>query len=144
MAHKDAQGWFARTSADQAKDTGQAMVLLCLLLWAFSHGEKLAVLAPWRGRLIVLAMVLLLINMTVPRVFKLIAPLWYGLAHVLGAVVSRVILTVLFFVLVTPVGLFRRLIGADAMQLKKWKAGNESVFRERNHQYTAGDIEHPY
>jgi hypothetical protein len=62
----------------------------------------------------------------------------------MGAIMSRVLLTMLFFGLVTPLGLLRRLGGADPMQMKKWKKGNDSVFRTRDHTYTAEDIEHPY
>ena len=63
---------------------------------------------------------------------------------IVGNVVSRILLTVIFYVLVTPVGLIRRVLGADAMQLKKWKNGNVSVFQERNHLFNSADIEKPY
>lgn len=47
--------------------------------------------------------------------------LWMGLAIVLGAIVSRVILTLLFYVVVTPIGLLRRLFGGDGLGLKRDK-----------------------
>ena len=45
--------------------------------------------------------------------------------------VSKIILTLIFFLIVTPVGLIRRWTGADSLQLKKWKQGTDSVFVER-------------
>ncbi len=119
---------------DQAKDTGMAMVLICLLIAYF--GE--------RPRFAVLAILLLIVDMVWPLIFHYPAKLWFGLAHLMGAIVSRILLTVLFFGLVTPLGLLRRLGGADPMQLKKWKKGNDSVFKTRDHTYTAEDIEQPY
>lgn len=69
---------------------------------------------------------------------------WLKLSQRLGDLVSTVILTVLFFGLVTPVGLARRVLGKDVLRLKKWKRGAESVFLERNHLYESSDLDHPY
>jgi hypothetical protein len=38
----------------------------------------------------------------------------------------------------------RRLLGADALQLRTFKAGRGSVMRERNHTYVGKDIENVY
>jgi hypothetical protein len=40
---------------------------------------------------------------------------WMGLALVLGAVMTRVILTLVYFLVVTPVGLVMRALGRDPM-----------------------------
>lgn len=122
------------TARDQAKDTGMAMVLICLLVAYFGNRPKFAAVA----------IVLLIIDMVWPPVFHYPAKIWFGLAHLMGAVMSRVLLTVLFFGLVTPLGLLRRLAGADPMQRKKWKKGTDSVFKTRDHTYSAHDIEQPY
>jgi hypothetical protein len=34
--------------------------------------------------------------------------------------------------------------GADSLKLKVFKAGRESVMRERNHTYIGRDLEQPY
>jgi hypothetical protein len=121
-------------SRDQAKDTGMAMALICLLIAYW--GE--------RPRLVILAILLLVVDMVWPPIFHYPAQAWFGLAHFMGAIVSRILLSVLFFGLVTPLGLVRRLGGADPMQRKKWKQGDDSVFRKRDHTYSARDIEQPY
>ncbi len=121
-------------SRDQAKDTGMAMVLISLL--AGLLGQK--------QLLIVLAVALLIINMTLPLAYRPVAVVWLGLSHLLGTVMSKIILTVLFFLLVTPVGLMRRASGADTLQLKKWKKSRSSVFKIRNHRFNAKDIKVPY
>ncbi len=119
---------------DQAKDTGMAMVLICLLVGYF--GEKQSCFG--------LAIVLLLLNMIRPQLYKPVAVVWLGLSNVLGTVVSKIFLSILFFVLVTPIGCLRKLFGADSLQLKKWKKSRDSVFRNRDHLFTSKDIEHPY
>ncbi|AFH50426.1 Hypothetical protein IALB_2723 [Ignavibacterium album JCM 16511] len=43
--------------------------------------------------------------------------LWIGLSLVLGFVMSRVILTILFYVVVTPIGLLAKLVGKKFMPL---------------------------
>lgn len=121
-------------SVEKCKDSGLALVLICLLCY---QAWKLPFL-------MLLAIIFLLVAMTYPLIFKPFAKVWFWLSTALGTVVSKVILTVLFFVLVFPVGLVRRIAGKDPMQLKCWKRGNESVFRVKDHRFEAKDLEHPY
>jgi polyferredoxin len=122
------------TTPEQARDTGMALTLLCLLVVQFWQAYKL----------VPLAMVFLVVTMVWPRAFHPLAGLWFGLAHVLGTVMSTVILSVLFFGLVTPIGLIRRLFGADSLQLKKWKKGEDSVFAVRADLVQKKDLQAPY
>ncbi len=123
-----------KLSAEKCKDAGLALVLICLLCFQAWHLQLF----------IPLAIILLLCAMTWPPIFRPFAFCWFGLSNALGAVVSKVILALLFLVLVLPVGLVRRGCGKDAMQVKGWKKGVQSVFRKRNHRFTAKDLEHPY
>ena len=119
---------------EQAKDTGMAMVLICLLVWYFFNVKQL----------FGLALALLITNMVVPQIYKPMAKLWLGLSNLLGAVMSRVLLTVLFFMLVTPIGVLRRVAGKDSLKINKWKKGRESVFYIRDYTYQPKDIDKPY
>jgi hypothetical protein len=121
-------------SREQSKDTGMAMVLICLLIWYFGNFES------FFG----LSLVLLIINMIIPQVYRPVAKLWLGFSNLMGAIMSKVLLTILFFVLVTPMGILRRIIGNDSTQIKKWKKDRSSVFQVRNHTYQPRDIEKPY
>ena len=122
------------STLEQAKDTGMAMVLICLLLGYFGKFPKF----------LGVSIVLLLITMTWPKAFKPLAGLWFGLSHVMSQVVSKILLTVVFFVVVTPIGLIRRWTGADALQLKKWKQGSASVFVVRQGAIPDKDLLNPY
>jgi len=118
----------------QCQDTGMAMVLIFLLLTlAFS-----------REIYLIGAICLHVLNMIAPQLYRPVAILWLGLAHLLGAVVSRIILTIVFLVVVTPIGVIRRMMGIDTLKLKEFKKGVGSVMQERSHRYTAEDIQRPY
>jgi hypothetical protein len=133
---KDAnpKSWWLKSTPEQAKDTGMAMVLICLLLGYWGKFPKF----------LPVSLVLLFITMAWPKAFKPLAGLWFGLSHLLSSVMSRVLLTVVFFLIVTPIGLIRRWAGADALQLKKWKQGQDSVFVVREGPVQGKDMANPY
>jgi hypothetical protein len=53
-----------------------------------------------------------------PRALKYIYIAWMALAFTLGFLMSSVILTLFFFLLVTPIGLLARLLGKDFLARK--------------------------
>lgn len=123
-----------RISKKEAADTGMAMVLLALIVWFMTKDERWTVLAAG----------LLVATMAFPVVFTPLARVWLGFSLFLGAIVSKVLLSIVFLLLVTPLALLRKLLGHDTMQLKRWKKGQDSVFVLRDHQFSEKDIEHPF
>jgi hypothetical protein len=55
---------------------------------------------------------------------------------------STIMMSIVFFVIVTPVGLVRRMLGRDPLKLRQFKKGKQSVMKDRDHQYTAEDFLH--
>ena len=123
-----------KISKDQSRDTGMAMVLLLLLVDIRAK----------RGWVLLAAIALQVLNMTVPQIYRPIAVLWLGLSDLLGAVVSRILLSIVFFVVVVPIGVLRRLAGKDSLKLRAFKAGKDSVMVERNHTFVGRDLERPF
>ncbi|MGA1875823.1 MAG: hypothetical protein ACMUIA_09460 [bacterium] len=123
-----------KISVDKARDTGLAMVLIFLLV-AYCK-QKTTLILP--------ALVVLILTMTWPMVFRPLAHVWFGLSNFMGHIVSKVLLTLVFFIIVTPVGLIRRMRNVDSMRIKVWKKGSESAFFERNHIFSSQDLERPY
>jgi len=121
-------------NVDRARDTGMAVVLVLLLLELFIG----------TGIYFKIAIPALILNMIVPQIYFPVAYIWFGLAQVLGTIVSKVLLFVVFSVIVLPVALLRRLLGKDTLLIKKWKTANESVFKTRDHLFSSSDIEKPY
>jgi len=123
-----------KMTKDQSRDTGMAMVLLVLLIFLKTR----------RNGLLYAAVFLHVVNMIVPRIYAPVAVLWFGLSQVLGTVMSKVLLSILYFGLVTPIGALRRLLGKDSLQLRAFKASKESAMTVRNHLFVGQDIEKPY
>ena len=118
----------------QATDSGMALVLISLIVYLVWKADTA----------LYLAVFFLVVNMIVPSVFKPFAWLWFGFSIVLGTVMSKILMTVVFVVIVTPIGLLRRLFGKDSLQLRAFKKSKDSVFISRNHKYTENDIVKPF
>lgn len=128
-------GFFPRDiSAKQNTDTGMAMVLILLLVGFFTD----------QMLFYKLAIPVLIVNMIYPRIFYPVAVFWLGLSALMGTVMSAIILSVIFVVLVIPIGLIRRMMGKDTLQLSEFNKTRDSVFSVRNHTYTAQDLENPF
>ena len=121
-------------SKDRSRETGEALVLLALLAFAKFKASYL----------LILAIVLLLACLLNPKFFRPVSPLWFGLGEVLGRFTSRIILTVIFFVVIVPVSLLQRLAGRDVLGLKMFKRGTESAMVRRDHEVTAADLENSF
>ena len=111
-----------------------ALTLILLLLELWLGG----------GIYLKIAVGTLIVDMIAPSLFKPLAYIWFGFAHIMGTIVSKVLLFLVFIILVVPVGLIRKMLGKDNLQLKKWGKGSDSVFVTRDHAFTAGDIEKPF
>ena len=116
------------------KDTGLVIVLILLLI------------TYWTGKLlfILISIGTLVVVMTIPVVLTPLAVIWYYFSTALGQVTNRIILTIVFGIVLTPVGIVRRWMGFDPMKRKAWKNGVQSVFTERNHTFTSNDLKMPY
>jgi hypothetical protein len=57
-----------------------------------------------------------------PRIGKPLYCIWMGIGYVVGNIVSRLVLAMVFYLLITPMGLVMRLIGRDPLQLRKKEA----------------------
>ena len=90
--------------------------------------------------LLLFAIVLVLITILIPVLLKPFACLWYGLSYFLGKIMSFVLQGLIFALVVTPVGLIRRLFGKDDLSLRKFRKGGKSVFVDRVHEYGKEDM----
>ena len=118
----------------QCRDTCLALTFLLLLIWLFTKNAYL----------VYAAMLLLLIGMIVPISMKPLAWVWFGLSHLLGQVMSRILFGIVYLLLVLPMGVIRRLLGKDSLRLKLWKQNDALCFVERQHVFTAEDLQNPY
>ncbi len=64
---------------------------------------------------------------------------WTRLSLLLGTVSNGILLTLVFFLVLTPVGLFRRLLKKNNMT--RIARGQQSNFTDRDHSFTKQDLE---
>lgn len=109
---------------------GVAFVVFWLILWGplpylIGKGGNFPVL--W-----IIGAVLAVLGTVAPIVLKPLYYAWMSLALTLGFVMTRVILTIFFFVVLTPVGLVFRIIGRDALA-RKLDRGAESYWLDKEY-----------
>lgn len=94
----------------ERRDLRKFGITMCIAL------AVLAALLFWRGKGIyvyagLLSPVFLILGLAAPVVLWPVHKVWMSLAYVLGWVMTRVILSLLFFLGITPVGVLGRLFG---------------------------------
>jgi len=77
----------------------------------------------WRDKeggslLLIIATLFLLLGIILPNLLKPLHKLWMTLAVLLGWLMTRIILIVLFYLVVTPIGLLAKLSGKDFLNRK--------------------------
>ena len=86
----------------------------------------------------------LLITALFPVLYTPFAWLWYKLAYIAEMVFSKILLFVVFFLLVTPVGLLRRWFAKDNLHLKKFGKTKESTFVVKERTYDKESLENQF
>ena len=93
---------------------------------------------------LIIAIVLGLATLLSKIVTAFIAGIWYKIAAILLIINSNLMLTLLFFLVLTPIALIARIFKKDDLQLKKKKGNDESYFNTRNHLFKREDLKHPF
>lgn len=115
----------------QCIDTGMALVLIHLIAQYYLLKSKV---------LLGSAIMLLIISIVIPKTLKPLAYFWFSFSHILGSITSKIILTIVYFIFVTPLGLLRSFLSKDSLRLKSFKKSSQTVFVTRNHCFTADDF----
>jgi Saxitoxin biosynthesis operon protein SxtJ len=84
----------------------------------------------WNGYVWIVVGLALAFSRLIPPLFRLIYGFWLGFSVVLGYFISRIILTMVFFIVLTPTGLIMRVLGKDPME-RKLDPGAPSYWRPR-------------
>ena len=91
------------------------VVFLIVALWPLKHEEDIRL---WSLALSIIFFILGILNS------KLLTPLnklWFKFGIFLGSIVSPIIMGVVYFIVVTPTGVFMRLLGKDLLKTNKEK-----------------------
>lgn len=115
-------------------ETILVLVLALGIFYWFSHVKR-----PELGKWLLLsALILGLIGVFIPFLADKIHWAWMKLAHVMGWVMSKVILTLVFFVFLLPMALIVRAMGKGNVKVK---AGGTSYYKTRDFLYNKESLE---
>ena len=88
--------------------------------------------------LFIICAVISLAELISPTLGSYIVWFWNELAHMPGWINTRILLSIVFYVLLLPIAFIYRLTNKDSLQCKKQRG---SIFKERNHMYSKADLE---
>ena len=101
-----------------------SIVFLLIAIYPLINSEELRV---WS---LIIAIIFLVLGLINSKILTPLNKLWFKFGLLLGRIVSPVIMAVIFFLVVTPIGLFMRMIGRDLLNLKFNK--NKSYWIEKS------------
>ena len=102
----------------------------------------------WRGRptgpyFLGGAGIVVILALLSPRALAPLEWLWMRMAAVLAAVMTRVILTLTFYLVITPVGLIQRIMGHDPLR-KKFDSGVDTYWDPVDPEGPTGRPDRPF
>ena len=114
------------------KDTGLVSSLIFLVL-GFKYG----------GEFFVVSAILLLVSILAPKLLYPLAFIWLKFANLLNLVVPKIFLGTVFFIIIFPIGIFRRITKGDTLLVSNWRKV-KTAFMNRNHLFSKQDLETLY
>ena len=100
------------------------VVFFLIALYPLIHNEEIRI---WS---LITSLIFLILGLINSRILNPLNKIWFKFGILLGKVVSPIIMGIIFFLVVTPIGFLMRLFGQDVLNLKYNK--NKSYWIEKN------------
>ena len=100
------------------------IVFLLIALYPLTYDEEIRV---WS---VIISLIFLVLGLLNSKILTPLNKLWFKFGILLGKVVSPLIMGIIFFFVVTPIGFIMRLLGKDVLNLKYNK--NKSYWIEKS------------
>jgi hypothetical protein len=100
------------------------IVFLIISLYPLLNSEPIKI---W---FLIIALIFLVLGLINSKILTPLNKLWFKFGIILGKIVSPFVMGVIFFFVVTPIGLIMRLLGKDLLNLKY--NGNKSYWIEKS------------
>ncbi len=123
-----------KLTVEKDKDVGLVMTSVLLVLSLRSTHEFTVMAALFTA----------LLSVLLPAALRPVSFVWYRFSVALGSVMSRVVLTLVFFLVITPVGWIKNVFSGKRMLSERWKKDDHSLFTVRDKLFSAEDISHPF
>ena len=102
------------------------VIFLLVALWPLINSEFIRL---WALGIASLFFVLGIIN---SKILTPIKKSWIKLGEILGKIIAPIVMGFIYFIIITPIGLFMRLIGKDILSLKFNKNQSYWIKRSKN------------
>jgi Saxitoxin biosynthesis operon protein SxtJ len=87
--------------------------------------------------LLLLALTVFGVAMVMPRLLRPFNMAWYQFGNLLSRLANPIVLGAIFFLLITPIAIFGKLIGRDELRLKKRQTSSYWILRDPENQKPA-------
>ena len=101
------------------------VVFLIVSLWPLTSVDSIRI---WSAIISAVFLILGLIN---SRLLTPLNMLWFKFGMILGAIISPIVMGIIFFLVVTPIGLILRIMGKDLLN-KKYDKEKETYWIKRD------------
>jgi len=101
------------------------IIFLIFGLWPLTNEETVRI---WS---IVISLIFLFLGLTNSRLLTPLNIIWFKFGILLGAIFAPIAMGIVFFIVVTPIGLIMRLLGKDILK-KKYNKNEKSYWINRD------------
>ena len=102
------------------------IVFLLISVWPIIDGQALRV---WS---LIISLIFLFLGILNSNILTPLNLAWIKLGEILGRFIAPVVMAVIYFLIVTPIGLFMRIIGKDLLNIKFSQNSSYWIKREKN------------
>ena len=114
---------FLQADTKTLRRFGLVMAVPLIVIAALLYWKNNGAAVGWAGAAVLSA----LLGLALPRILRPVYILWMTFAYYLSIVMTFVILTLFFFLIMTPAGLIMRLFGKDPME-RRFPGNRESYW----------------
>ena len=101
-----------------------SIVFFIISFWPVMSGESIRLWA------FLIAVIILIISLTKANLLHTPNKIWFRFGLMLGNIVAPIVMGIIFFAIITPVGLIMRMLGKDLLN-KKFKKSLRSYWNKR-------------
>ena len=102
------------------------IVLLIVSLWPLLHGNEI------RSWSLILSFVFLILGLLNSKILTPLNKAWIKLGDILGRIIAPIVMGIVFFLVVTPIGILMKVLGKDVLSLKLTKENSYWINRKKN------------
>ena len=102
------------------------VIFLLVALWPLINSEFIRLWA------LGIASIFLVLGITNSKILTPIKKAWIKLGEILGKIIAPIVMGLIFFVIISPIGLLMRLVGKDVLNLKFNKNDSYWIKRAKN------------